>query len=171
MRGLRQETGFTLIELVLTIIIVTVIFMGVGSIYSTALKNFVAQMRDPSVNATIAFERITRDINIANDVVLGAQPDQISLLVDNQDPATASTADDVWVTYRFLGTSLVTRTSAAQPSSNLTAADPEVVPGLSVSGNFSLLNPSAVGSNIVVNVSLTSGSILFTTHEMVARSK
>jgi len=143
-------------------LLISAIFVIVASLYVSALKFLNGEMTSPDLNTMIALETMTRKIASANQAIVDPTGLELKLRIDTNDPATLSTADDQWVTYRFLSGHLRTKTvnpPNAVPA-DVTSSDPEVVPGLSVlaatgQSSFFMLNPTAQGSPIVVRMQLS----------------
>lgn len=166
-----NQKGFTLTEILIVTVVLGVIFLGVTSLQVSSLSMLRAQMNAPDVNAVMAFEQIIRDAKEATDVAVtdaagtavgvGVGGTQLKLNFDTGNPPNASLADDQWVVYGFIGGRLrwktpFAATGRAIAAPNITAADPEVVPGLVVLGTsqFSPTNPSGAGAATFINIDL-----------------
>ena len=152
---MKNQLGLTLIETLIAGLLLSGIFISVTSIYITVLKFIDSEIKAANIDTLIAVETMTRKINLANNVLVNGG-NQLKLEIDNGDPGTISTADDVWVKFGILGNSLRTKTEAV-PDGDVSIADPEVFPGLTVldDSQFNLINPTASGLANVVNIRLT----------------
>lgn len=162
---LADQSGHTLVEIIIASMLIGMVFLMVASLYLSALKFLRSEVASPSVNSLLALETMARDVSVANDGIVDANGLQVKIRIDTNDPATATAADDKWVSYRFLdsgsGARLRSRTvnpPNASPA-DVTASDPEVVTGLAVlaaagQSSFQLINPTAQGAPTVVQVRL-----------------
>lgn len=158
----RIESGLTLAEVLIAVVLLGAVMVTASSFLTTSFRFFKVQNASPDANLFIAIEYITRSVKKANSVAVGDPGQlgpQLTLRVekDATDPPTASVTDDQWVVYRFIGGRLRTKSADASGAApEVAASDPEVVKGflLSASSSFTLTNPTASGSSIIVQVRL-----------------
>lgn len=172
--GLRSRAGMTLLEILLTGMMMSVLFLGVTTAYVTVLKFLNTEKTAGGTNTLLALEQISRDINVANDAIVDAGGSEVMLRIDRNFPSTSQTTDDVWVIYRFIGNRLRWKTTApgvVNPTS-VSGANAELIPNLSVdnSSSFVLENPTnplnlADGTVVQINLNTQEGgrSETFTT--------
>lgn len=162
---LQDQPGHTLVEIVIASMLIGMVFLMVTSLYVSSLKFLNSEVASPSVGSLLALETMARNVSLANEGIVDAGGLQVKIRIDANDPATATAADDKWVTYRFLdsGSGVRLRTRTVDPPNavpaDVTAADPEVVTGLTVlagagQSGFQLINPTAQGSSTVVQIQM-----------------
>lgn len=151
---LRSAKGMTLIETLIAGLLLSGIFIAVTSIYISTLKFIDSEIKAANIDTLIAMETMTRKINLAYNVVVAGDK-QLKVEIDPNDPATLSSADDVWIKFGIVANSLRTKTEAL-PDGDVTIADPEVFPDLKVldDSKFNLINPTASGRPNVVKIQL-----------------
>lgn len=73
-RGRGSTSGFTLIEVIMAIVVMAVIFVGVGSLLFQGTRSFemMDTRRDLSGQGKLAMERMTREIRLIRCVALGS---------------------------------------------------------------------------------------------------
>lgn len=171
----RPAKGLTLLELVLSIALLSVIFLGITASYVTALKFFNSlRQSQNALDTLIAFEGITRKIELANRAVVD---DMIDLTVGAQlklrwdfswnavtgaftpNHTPENIADDTWIKYRFFDQlHLRWRVDSAE-AGDVQNSDPEIdanlerrnesAQSLDMNG-FELTSPSGDGESTVV---------------------
>lgn len=165
-----QHKGFTIAEILITLVLISVVFLGATSLYTTGLKFLGArQTIDVSTTPGIVLEQIVKKAAVANNVSLTQSSSQLNLRVDydlcsdTRAVPTATTADDNWWHYRLVGNQLLflcdntagpTLTAAGNPAGTvamMTNVD-------TVTSTFQILNPSASGSGTVLGAHLVSSS-------------
>lgn len=181
-RRSRGSAGFTLMELLIAGVMISLVMIAAFSLYSSGLRLFVqARTYDVTLIPEVAVEDLMRKINVAN--FAGINPaNQLNLRVDylNCNPATpdpagpANTAADSWWHYRFQAGTLLGLCDAAQNTVLAAAGNPAgtvVVlnnldtvtpmpaypPGTGSGGSgFLFVNPSGAGAPNVVYVHVNS---------------
>lgn len=162
---LTNQSGHTLVEIVIASMLIGVIFLLVTSLYVSALKFLKGEVASTDVSSLLALETMARNVSRANDGIVDAGGLQVKIRIDPNDPATATPADDQWVSYRFLdsGSGFRLRSRTVNPPNanpaDVAASDPEVVRGLAVlagpgQSGFQLVNPTAQGASTVVQIRL-----------------
>ncbi len=164
MAGLRKDQGFTIIELLIASVLLGVIMMSAISIY-VAAQRFFNDLLDSNArtSSAVAMETILRKAQIANTIVFDGPNSQIKLRLDvtaasvpNRTPGVFT--DDNWFKYRIVANGLRWRTDtvAADPTGavDVTGSDPELEANLVLrpGSAFNVVNPSAAGTDTVLNV-------------------
>ena len=159
---MRSQAGHTLTEILLASLLISLVFLIMTSLYVSSLKFLNGETTSPDMNSLLALETMTRDASVASDVSWDpSDTSQFKLRIDTNDPATARTDDDKWVSYRFINGAL--RTHTVNPpnavAADVTAGDAEVAPGLSAlaganQSGFQLLNPTSQGTATVLQIQL-----------------
>ena len=156
--------AFTLFELLITVLLISMVFAGSTSVYLSSLRFLrTAQLNDVSVNPTVSLETIGKAILLSNNGSLSQGNTQLDLRAD-YNPASGdfsaprgtpgNTGDDGYWHYRFINNSLVW-SSDANPAPVLTAANTVLVPNVvTASSSFTIVNPSGQGTATVVRVIL-----------------
>lgn len=168
---LKDQSGSTLVEVMVAGFLISMVFLIIATVYVTSLKFLRGEQTSPELSAVLALETIKRNASIANDVAVDPAGAWLQLRMETSDPATATTADDRWITYGFVASEGSTRlranttNPAGATAVNVTATSPEVVANLVVlpASTFTVTNPTAIqnpadpspGVATVVNISLT----------------
>lgn len=152
MMKLSKSSGYTLAEVLVASILIGLVFVIVATLYASSVKLLKNEVSSHDVDALLAFETISRNINLAEDVGYDANdPGQIQLRIDiNPDNGLSRDADNRWISYRFIGGRL--RTETVEPpnavAANVDGDDEEVIPGLEIDdaqSRFDLVDPSGQG--------------------------
>ncbi len=152
----RKDRGFTLVELLITTIILGVMMAASVSVYVAAQRFFNGLLNnDERVFApALAMESVLRRAQVANSVIFDGANNQIMLRID---PALTpdNFGDDVWVKYRVIANRLRWRQDATS-AAIVTGGDPEVEAGLVLQGGsgFAMQNPTGAGFDAVIQVTL-----------------
>ncbi len=160
-----DQSGHTLLEIIMASMLIGMIFLLVASLYVSSLKFLRGEVTSSSVSSLLALETMARDVSLASDGVVDPDGLQVKIRIDTNDPATATAADDKWVSYRFLdsGSGFRLRTRTVNPPNaspaDVTASDSEVVTGLAVlaaagQSGFRIINPTAQGAPTIVQIQL-----------------
>lgn len=150
----QSQNGMTLTELLIAGLLLGGIFLAVTTVHVSSLKLLTGQMNTGGVDPLLALEHISRNVRIANEVIVdGADvtggKTQLKLRIDPANPGTPGPADDHWIVYRFINRALRWKTvTPPAPVSAVDAGSPEVVPGLTLStanpSSFNLTSPNVV---------------------------
>lgn len=159
-KGAKGCRGFTLMEVLVVSLLISMVFLGALALYMTGIKFLkTAQTKDITALPIVAIGNMVERISLANDLQLNAGNKQLDVRLDNACPGGAALntpsnfADDAWWHYRFVAGSLVGLCDGVQ-GTNLTGAEPQIVSVNSGLSNFSLVNVSADPLPIVVNIRL-----------------
>ena len=178
---MMDDRGFTLMELLIAGVMISLVMIAAFSLYSSGLRLFVqARTYDVTAIPEVAVEDLVRKINSANFADINPA-NQLNLRVDYAAcnpasvPTPANTADDSWWHYRFLNSELLGLCEAVNSNPTLTAvgapagttailgnldtvaALPAYPPGTGSGGSgFQLVNPSVSGTPTVVYVHVNS---------------
>lgn len=170
MKGLRRRGGFTLTELLITLVLVTVVFLGASSLYTTGLKFLRARQNiDVSTSPGIVLEQIVKKAAVANSVSLTQANTQLNLRIDydlcsdTRAVPTSTTADDNWWHYRLVNNQLLFLCDAAAGSTLTAVGNPPNTIALmsnvdTTASTFQIINPSASGTATVLSAHLVSSS-------------
>lgn len=158
------KQGFTLAELLVALVLVSMVFLGAISLYATGLKFLAArQAVDVSVSPTVSLEQIVRNISIANTANLTNGDSQLNLRLDFTCAGVAlgspgNTGDDSWWHYRFIASKLRVLCDNVPGTTVSAGAGPtDLLDNVNISASaFSIINPSASGADTVVSIHLVS---------------
>ena len=166
---LSKSSGHTLVEFIMATVLVGMIFVIAGTLYATCLRLLNFEVNEGAIDADrlIGFERVTRDISLAEEAQFNVlNTAQIGLRIDPNPlaPATATAANDRWISYGFIGGRLRTRNDPAWDvvngiplaANNVAPGDAEVTPGLVIdpASRFNVVNPTAQGDATVVDIQM-----------------
>ncbi|GEM_PF-6411020 len=159
-----DQRGFSLAELLVAGVILSVVFVAAASLHVTSLKFLENQQRSGNLSPLITLNYLSRSVKSANEVLISGTGKQLSVRIEGSDPPTVSTADDPWEVYGIIGGKLYWRTFAAGVTpTDVTASDPELLFNLpldTANSSFTFVNPSTAvdatkaGSAVVVNIKL-----------------
>ena len=187
---LRNKRGVTLIELLVTSLLVSVVFLAVASCYLSGLRlmrsiaGTGSSQSSAPVNPSLAMHLMSKNIALANKITIAspgpASGGQLTITLDyilnasgvpGTPNVTSSAADDSTIVYSFSG-SPITLTSYYYNAGSSASSSQEVVSGLQVtSGSFTLFNPVNNVSNAVTISIQSGGKTLGTTVTAGAASK
>ena len=158
------ERGFTVMELMIAVSLLATVFLGATAIYVSATKSFKGlDAKSEEIGGFLALEHMSRRIGLGNQAVLVGGGAQIKIRWDYADynaPLGAppngtpvNFADDTYIKYGVVAGALRFRIDAAQ-AGNVTAADPEVEPGLRVTSAtpFALVNNRRVAIALAAQI-------------------
>ncbi len=159
MAGLRKNKGFTIIELLLTTVLLTVIMASAISLYVAAQGFFNDLLTNSTLTSpAIAMETIVRKAQIANTIIYDGTNNQIKLRLDvnaasNPNRTPSDNTDDTWFKYRIIGSDLRWRTDST-PDTDVSASDALFDANLVLRPGsvFNLINPSGVATATVLNM-------------------
>lgn len=165
-RFLKKTGAFTLIELLIVSLILSVVFLGAGAVYISALKflknmqtYYSGQSGASQVDVLIALEQITRQLGLANEAIIdptGQQLEfrwdyQLNTFVPNHTPSDLT--DDTWMKFAIIGGNLYWKNETTE-GQDVTSSDQQLVQGLVLQpgSEFALANPSGQGIATVVDI-------------------
>ncbi len=171
----RGQFGVTLIELLIVIALLSVVFLGAASIYTSALRFLKSrQAVDVTLSPAIALEQITRRTSVANLASLTQAGTQLNLRLDFDVCTTtrafatpANYADDNYWHYRFVGTQLLSFCDNAAATPIVALDNPggtvSVIDNLdTATSTVQITNPSSSGAATVISFHVVSTNPLVT---------
>jgi prepilin-type N-terminal cleavage/methylation domain-containing protein len=107
-RFVKDERGFTLTEIMVTTMIMTVVFLALYSIFDMSLKlfSFGNSKVEATESARAGMEKMEREIRQAYNYDLTSDPKKTYLLLDPVDPTTALTVPPTDVAQLTFGNDL-----------------------------------------------------------------
>ncbi len=112
----RQQHGFTLLEVVFTLIVAVMLIGGVFLVYLMSIRSWEEGARNASLERTagIIVEKIVRGVNgrfglreaDVGTLQVSADGHSVNFLVDKHDPPTSWTSDDTTSRFYQVGTRL-----------------------------------------------------------------
>ena len=107
-RFVKDETGFTLTEMIVTIIIMMIVFFALFSIFDMSIRVFSVGNNkvEATESARAGMEKMEREIRQAYNYDLTSDPKKTYLLLDPVDPTTALTVPPATVTQLTFGNDL-----------------------------------------------------------------
>jgi prepilin-type N-terminal cleavage/methylation domain-containing protein len=142
-KGLCGNSGMTLVELLLVMVILSVVIMAVMSLYVPTHQSTIAQTRvaDVQSNLRLAANRMTQDLLIAGFLV----PTNPVIFEASATPTTAENPDDDDFTIRTRAVSnafaRVSSTSSASGNIRITVTNPDMVALFPVGSKVRLFEP------------------------------
>ncbi len=131
--SIYSTSGHTLLEVLAASLLVAMVFVTMASLYVTSLRFLGSGQPVLERDSVFALETIVRNARLAEEAVVDNGGMQLKLRIDSNapNPGTPQTADDLWISYRFVGGGLRTRISTVGGAAiDVAAGDPEVIAGL-----------------------------------------
>jgi prepilin-type N-terminal cleavage/methylation domain-containing protein len=166
-----NKKGFTLFELLIGLVMISMVFAGSISLYLSSLKFLKrSQATDVTTNPAVSVENLTTPIGLANEAwvngIAGPAGPGLTLDLRADYPvcgdftapipnSAANFADDNYWHYGFVGTGLYTICDS-NPNTVVTAVGSTLlIPNVDVaSSTFEIVNPSGSGASTVVAIHL-----------------
>lgn len=184
MPRIKKNSGFTLLELMIGAVMISLVMVAAFSLYTTGLNLFTkTATRDITQAPEPVIEEVARRINTANFASFDAGTGQLNLRADfiNCNPSTPDPAgpsvftSDSWWHYRFVNNQLLSycenantnpllsapgnpaSTTAILSNLDMTGGLPQYPPGTGTGrSSFQLVNPSGTGNATVVYIHINS---------------
>lgn len=106
-RTKHRQAGFTLVEMLIAVLLITVVIGAMGMVYTSSYKLFNSIARKTTIQADAAFilEHMSRKILLAKDINgLDQNPDGTYKRIEFQNP------NDKWSEYQLVGKKIQYRT-------------------------------------------------------------
>ena len=157
--------GFTLMEMLVTLLLVSLVFLAGISVYTTGFKFLrTAQNTDVTTLPVVSVEDIAKRISVSNRMtttapgapVVGAQLNvcgdyQTCTYTPRNTPANL--ADDGCWHYAFLNTNVLKTSCDNSANAAVTAAGTTLINSVNTAlSSFALVNPSGAGNATVVQI-------------------
>jgi prepilin-type N-terminal cleavage/methylation domain-containing protein len=158
----KQKYGFTLMEILVGTLMLSLLFLAAVSMYTTAIR-FIqsAQTKDLTTMPVIPIETMSRRMAVANNYGVDVPNKQLNIRTDTDCAGAArntpaNTGDDSWWHYRIEGNALRWACDGAQATVIPAGGGTVLVPNVNVpASSYAIVNPSGQGNATAVIVTIT----------------